>query len=135
MMLCRACLCHALALNGVWDVVCALAMIVRLHTNDEAKGFVSGVFLSHWALWSEESHRSNVAQRALFACLVLQWGCIRLITASHYDVCQRWAAMSTYGLEALGFVACAHIGHMRAWRAVGAACLCIPFLVLLIIMH
>ena len=84
MMMWRACLCSALGLNGVWDGACAFAMVERLHTNDVAKGFAPRVFLSHWALWSEESHRSHVAQRALFACLVLQWGCIRLITASHY---------------------------------------------------
>ena len=132
MMMWRECLWYALCLNGVWDVVCAFAMAIRLHTNDE-DGFVSRVFLSHWALWSEESYRSNIAQRALFACLVLQWGCIRLITAYRYNECDRWTAISTYGLEALGFVVFAYTGHMRAFRAVGAACLCVPFLILLML--
>jgi hypothetical protein len=142
---------NLLWLNGLWDLVCVVFMLLRLRAaarienngEETATTTMETPHLvwqtPHWSMWQRASDRTNPAARALFAGLVMLWGGVRLIGAVYlYDDTNedkkegvRLIVMWTYALESIMLSIAAATGQMREERAFVAAALCVPMLILL----
>jgi hypothetical protein len=140
-------------LNGLWDMACVGGMLLLLlrcwgdatpdhnnNSNREEEDEEATCVTPHWALWAQAADRGNPAARLLFGALVLLWGGVRLIAAAclFYSYAEkeanaaRWFATWTYVIEsALLLVGAKEILLMRRERALMAAALCLPMLLLL----
>jgi hypothetical protein len=98
-----------LAVNGVWDLCCALSILFS----------IPPLRFVHMSFWKDEGDRANAAAGHLMGYLILAWGCMRLVSASGVGL--EWACASylfegvVFGGEALVF------GRMRAGAGVVVA--------------
>jgi hypothetical protein len=127
-------------LNGLWDMACVGGMLmIRRRRGEEEEDEEETCVTLHWALWAQEADRSNPAARLLFGALVLLWGGVRLIAAACLffndewnNNAARWFALWTYALEGALLLVGAKGLMMRRERALFAAALCLPMMMLLL---
>lgn len=118
---------YVLLINAIWDLITGLGILIYVGTG--ALKFLADL---HLGLWKSEEDRNSDAASVLFACLILQWSWMRMITA--VDPFDHWQdAVFSYWLEGalIGFATFAGKMHTASGSVVVVLCIACAAIVMI----